>query len=153
MERGTFSVDVPVPGSTPSNIENGLGYVAAVTAWTIPFHRCEIAGDTPADGFFCTTVFDDRSASIEGRLIPGPCANAVSMVDIYLTERLPGGASYTRSWKSGWDGRYRFEGIEAGAELSLRLDSDTEAADLPVLAPGERYVVPELPVPCPTPAA
>lgn len=112
-----------------------------------------IAGEAPAEGIFCTTVFDDRSASIEGRLIPGPCATMASMVDIFLTESLARGASYTRSWKSGWDGRYRFEGIEAGARLSLRLDLQGEAIDLPILAPGERYVVPDRPVPCPTPAA
>ena len=48
-----------------------------------------------------------------------------------------------RRWRTGWQGEYRFEGIEPGAELSIQAGSAPPVA-LPRLAPGQRLAVQDL---------
>jgi hypothetical protein len=48
---------------------------------------------------------------------------------------------------TGWDGAYRFEGLEAGADLALDFGSGKPEVPLPRLSAGERYVVPDLTAP------
>ena len=43
---------------------------------------------------------------------------------------------------------YRFEGIEPGAELLLTVGPEAPALRLPVLGPGERFVIDDIGVPC-----
>jgi hypothetical protein len=69
------------------------------------------------------------------------------MADIRLSESYAGGGTVIRSWKTDWDGRYRFEGIEPGAELVLDLGPGTSPVPLPRSAPGERFIVSEISVP------
>ena len=145
-------LDIALPGTAPSNVDNGLGYVAGVAAWTIPFHRCLIRAGTPPDDAFCATTVNGQSASVVGRLRESACGGSNSLVEVLLTETAAGGRTQTRWWKSGWDGSFRFEGIEPGAELYLQLGIDGPVIPLPALRPGERYRMEDIAVPCETAA-
>jgi hypothetical protein len=126
-------------------VENGLGYVGAAATWTIPFHRCAIIARRPDDSQTCATTYNARSALISGSVTRQPCGRPHTLADVRLTERFVDGGAVVRRWKTGWDGAYRFEGIEPGAELSLQVGAGAPVP-LPRLAPGQRYVVQALSV-------
>jgi hypothetical protein len=140
-------IEVSLPGLMPSNVEGGLGYVGGVATWIIPFHQCEAVQGRPDGEPFCRSTFSARSASIAGTLLREGCGDAAVLMNVYLTELFADGTSITRSWKSGWDGTYRFEGIEPGAELLLRAGNGGTAVVLPPLAPGESFAVEDIAVP------
>jgi hypothetical protein len=144
---GLSDLEVALPGTMPSNVENGVGFVGGVATWTIPFHRCAVVVASPDRGQYCTIHFVAESASIAGRVIREPCGDPHAMADIRLSESYAGGGTVIRSWKTDWDGRYRFEGIEPGAELVLDLGPGTSPVPLPRSAPGERFIVSEISVP------
>ena len=126
----------------PSNVENGLGYVGAAATWTIPFHRCGVLVRRPDDSQTCAIRYSARSASLSGIVVRQPCARPHSLADVRLTERFTDGGAVVRRWKTGWDGGYRFEGIEPGADLTLQVGTNAPIP-LPRLAPGQRFLVPE----------
>jgi hypothetical protein len=95
----------------------------------------------------CETVYDAQSATVAGRVIRAPCGDPRRMEQIRLTERFAGGGAALRTWKTGWDGRYWFEGLEPGSELTLDAGPATVAVQLPPLAPGQQYGVPDIAVP------
>lgn len=138
---------VTLPGTMPSNVEHGVGFVGGVATWTIPFHRCDVLAARADREQTCAIIFNAHSASIAGSVIREPCGDPHVLTDIRLTETFAGGGAVIRTWKTGWDGRYRFEGIEPGADLVLDLGPATPEVDLPRLAPGERYSVEDVSVP------
>jgi hypothetical protein len=138
-------VAVSLPGTMPSNVDNGLGYVGGVATWTIPFHRCVTVTAEPDGEPYCRTTFNARSASVAGRLMA--CGAPSALTVVYLTERFADGRAATRRWRSGWDGAYRFEGIEPGAELALGLAPDSPVVQVAPLAPGERRGMEDIVVP------
>jgi hypothetical protein len=140
-------VDVTIPGRAPSNVEHGLGYVGGVVTWTIPLHTCTEVVIRPDGQRTCTLIYDERSASIAGRVVRQPCGTPLQNTDIRLTERFAGGGEARLRWKTGWDGGYRFEGLEAGASLALDLGPGTPSIEIPPLSPGQRYTVPDLAAP------
>jgi hypothetical protein len=141
--------EIAIPGNLPTNVENGIGFVGGVARWTLPLHRCWAIQAKPNSERSCTTVFSARSASISGRVVRQARTVPKAVAILRLTERFPGGGAVTREGKSGWDDRYRFEGIEPGAELLLEFDSlsPAPAVRLPRLSPGQRYVLPDISVP------
>ena len=144
---GLPDVAVTVPNAAPSNVENGLGFVAGVATWTIPFDACEALPSASTPDQPCATRFHAGSASIAGRVIREPCGEPHALATIQLTEKLPGGGAIRRTWKTGWNGQYRFEGIQPGAELFLELGSEAPGVPLPRLSTGDRYAVDDLSVP------
>jgi hypothetical protein len=144
---GLSDLTVVLPSTSPSNVEKGLGFVGGVATWRIPFDRCDVLAVRPDLEQSCTTILNGQSASIAGRVMRGPCGDPHILADIHLTERFAGGGAVIRRWKTGWDGRYRFEGIAPGADLVLELSAATPAVHLPPLAPGARYTVNEISVP------
>jgi hypothetical protein len=143
---GLSDPDVTLPGSTASNVENGTGFVGGVATWTIPFHSCTVLAARPGSHPPCTLDYNARSASIAGRVIQEPCGTPRQRAEIRLTEVFAGGGAIMLAWKTGWDGAYRFEGLEPGADLALDLGPGTPAMRLPPLSPGQRYAVPDLAV-------
>jgi hypothetical protein len=137
----------PVPDTTRTNVENGVGFVGGVASWTIPFQHCEVLVPRPDGAEYCVVAFDARSASISGRVIREPCGRPDALADVRLTERFAGGGAIVRTWKTGWDGEYRFEGVEPGADLVLEVGRTVPAVHLPRLGPGERKVVTNIAVP------
>jgi hypothetical protein len=144
---GLSDLFVSLPGTMPSNVENGVGFVGGVSIWTIPFHLCEVLAERPDGEPACLITFSARSPSIEGRVIRQPCGDPHSLADIRLTESFAGGGTVVRTWKTGWDGSYRFEGIEPDADLALELTPGTPPVQLPRLAPGEGYILEDVAVP------
>jgi hypothetical protein len=140
-------LDATLPGRMPSNVENGLGYVGGVEVWTIPYHHCTVLAARPDVRRTCAITYNARSASIAGKVLREPCGEPNQLADIHLTETFAGGGAVRLRWKTGWDGAYRFEGLEPGADLVLGLGSRMPALRLPRLSPGQRYVVPDLTVP------
>jgi hypothetical protein len=132
---------VALPDIVPSNVENGLGFVGGLAIRTIPFHLCEEIAPRADREQSCDVHFSAQSASIAGRVTREPCGDPLVLADIRLTERFADGGSIVRTWKTGWDGSYRFEGIEPGADLVLELRPGTPAVHLPRLGPGERFSV------------
>lgn len=137
---GLPDLDIALPGRVASNVENGVGFVGGVAAWTVPFHRCQELAPRGDRDHACAIPFNGRSASIAGRVIREPCGDLHVLADIRLKETFAGGGAIVRTWKTGWDGRYRFEGIEPGADLVLDLGPGTFEVHLPRLAPGERHI-------------
>jgi hypothetical protein len=144
---GLSDVAVALPGSMPSNVENGLGFVGGVVTWTIPFHRCAVLADRPEPAQACMVTYNGESASIAGRVLRDGCGDPHVMADIRLMETFPDGGAVARTWRTGWDGTYRFEGIEPGAGLVLDLGQGAPAVPLPPLAAGQRYSVRDISVP------
>lgn len=140
-------IEVALPGTMPSNVENGLGFLGGLATWTIPFHRCESVLERRNGLPYCTTSFSSHSASIEGRMVREPCGDPHSLQQVQLTERFAEGGAFIRSWRTGWDGRYRFEGIEPGSELVLDPGTGASVIPLPRLSPGERYRLDDIVVP------
>lgn len=140
-------LDVTIPGRAPSNVENGLGYVGGVVTWTIPFHTCTELEIRPDGQRTCTLIYDARSTSIAGKVVRQPCGQPLQNTGIGLTERFAGGGEARLRWKTGWDGAYRFEGLEPGADLTLDLGPGTPVVPIPRLSPGGRYTVPDLAAP------
>ena len=143
---GLSDLTITLPNTSPSNVENGLGFVGGVATWTIPFDACNPLETRPDGEGPCATLFDARSASIEGRAIREPCGDPHAWATVRLTETFAGGGSMIRTWKTGWRGEYRFEGIEPGSQLLLRVIPEAPV-ELPPLAPGERYTVEDILVP------
>lgn len=139
-------LEVSLPGTMPSNVENGFGFVGGVAEWTIPYHRCVVVEPRPSAQDYCDHHFDRRSASVSGRVLRRPCGDPHTFAPVRLTERFIGGGAVTRTWLTGWEGEYRFEGIEPGAELVLELGGEDIELPLPRLGEGERYVVEDLSV-------
>ena len=137
----------------PSNVENGLGYVGAAASWTIPFPRCTVLMPRSENSQTCAILHNVSSASISGRLIRQPCARPHALGEVRLTERFAGGGAVMRRWRAGWDGSYRFEGIEPGSELVLEVRGAPNVpvaapllVPLPRLAPGQRHAVQDISV-------
>jgi hypothetical protein len=76
-----------------------------------------------------------------------PCGEPHALAEIRLVESFPDGGSISLRWKTDWNGRYRFEGLEPGTDLMLILGPGTSPVHLPSLAPGQRYIVQDLTVP------
>lgn len=147
FDPGLPDLDVTVPGRMPTNVENGVGYVGGVANWTVPFHRCTVLSPRPDGQQSCVIRYDGRSASIAGRVTRAPCGEPHSLADVRVVESFPDGGSISLRWKTDWNGRYRFEGLEPGADLVLLLGPSTPPIPLPRLAPGQRYVVQDHTVP------
>jgi hypothetical protein len=143
-DPGLPDLDALLPGVVPTNVENGFGYVGGVATWTIPFHHCHAVAAEPDAVLDCPVRFDAESASLEGRVVWERCNGSPALPTVRLTERFTDGSEFIRSWKAGWDGRYRFEGITPGAELSIEVMMGTTAVALPPLGPGERGAVGDL---------
>jgi hypothetical protein len=107
----------------------------------------DAAGSFPVRDHACAISYNGQTASVAGRVIRESCGDPHVLADIRLTERFAGGGAIIRTWKTGWDGRYRFEGIEPGADLVLDLGPGTSEVHLPRLAPGERHVGNKISVP------
>jgi hypothetical protein len=144
---GLSDLEVTLPGKMPSNVENGVGFVGGVATWTFPFHTCHVLAERADRKHACALNFNAESGFIGGRVIQEPCGAPHVLEEIRLTEKFAGGGAVVRTWKTGWNGEYRFEGIEPGADLVLELNPAAPAVHLPRLGPGERYIVPEIPVP------
>lgn len=146
---GLSALDLAVPGRIPSNVENGLGFVGGLALWRIPLAGCTLIEAGPDGTIDCTTILDASSASIAGRVAPPVCGNAMNLVRVRLTERFAGGGAVVRELKTDWHGVYGFAGVQPTSDLSLEFDtgSSVVTADVPPLAPGERYVVPEVSLP------
>jgi hypothetical protein len=139
--------DVVLPGSMPSNVENGVGFVGGVATMTIPYHRCAVIAARPDRQHPCAIVYNSRSASITGTVVRQTCGGPYVFTDVHLREMYAGGGGAVLTWKTGWKGEYRFEGIEPGADLVLQLGPGTPEVQLPRLAPGQRYDVGEISAP------
>jgi hypothetical protein len=145
---GLPDTDIAIPGKLPSTVENGIGSVVGVGTWTLPLPLCRLLEAKPGAGEDCAAVLDARSASIVGRVTLDPCGRSAHLPSVRLTERYPGGGAIRWEWKTDWDGAYRFEGLEPGAELVLELDGYTAGGiQIPPLEPGQRYVAPHLTLP------
>jgi hypothetical protein len=145
---GLPDTDIAIPGKLPSTVENGIGSVVGVGTWTLPLPLCRLLEAKPGAGEDCAAVLDARSASIVGRVTLDPCGRSAHLPTVRLTERYPGGGAIRWEWKTDWDGAYRFEGLEPGAELVLELDGYTAGGiQIPPLEPGQRYVAPHLTLP------
>ena len=159
----TASIDWPTHGgpalvtpdlaTLPSNVENGLGYVGTAATWTIPFDYCAPLAPRNDGVQACTILSSSSAASLSGRVTRQPCGRPHALGEVRLTERFAGGGAIVRRWKAGWDGSYRFEGIEPGSELSLQVGSAPNVpvvaavtVPLPSLAPGQRHAVQDLSV-------
>jgi hypothetical protein len=139
--------DDVLPGAMPTNVENGVGFVGGVATMTIPFHRCTSLASRPDNQISCAIRYNAQSATVAGRVIREPCGDPDALADIHLMETFAAGGAVILTWKTGWDGGYRFEGIEPGAELSLRLDPERPAVPLPRLGPGQHFTVGDISVP------
>lgn len=136
--------EVSLPGEMPSNVENGFGFVGGVAEWTIPLHNCQVLDERPGGEAYCENHFNRQSASIYGRVVREPCDEPHTLGPVRLTERFAGGGATIRTWVTGWEGEYRFEGIEPGSELVLDLGPNTPVLTVPPLVPGERYFVDDM---------
>jgi hypothetical protein len=139
---GLSHAEIALPGNAPSNIENGIGFVGAVATWTVPLQRCHASTARPDGEQTCTTVLNAHTASVVGSVVREPCSVPSVQAKIRLSQRFAGGGSVLFEWQAGWEGEYRFEGIEPGAELVLDFGPGTPPMHLPRLAPGDRHVVP-----------
>jgi hypothetical protein len=137
-------IDATIPGRAPSNVEHGLGFVGGVATWTVPFHTCTELEIRPDGQRTCTMIYDSRSTSIAGRVLRQPCGKPLQNTDIWLTIRFAGGGAARLRWKTGWDGAYRFEGLEPGGELELDLGAGAPVHQIPPLASGQHYTVPDI---------
>ena len=136
-------LDIFLPGTAPSNVENGFGFVGGAASWTIPFDACEPRVPTPTGIGTCATEMTARTASIAGRVIRAPCGDPHTLVPVRLTEVAADGG-VIRTWKTGWHGQYRFDGVTPNTDLILEVGSDTPAVPLPRLGPGEAYTVDDI---------
>src|SRR5690606_14001312 len=78
-------VEVELPGTMPSNVENGVGFVGGVATWIIPYHRRDVPHSESTENRECTVLFNRHSASLAGRVVRAPCGEAHLMADIRLT--------------------------------------------------------------------
>lgn len=133
-------------GTLPSNVDGGFGFVGAVATRTIPFVFCQQL-QPRADGQpACDLTFNAQSTSISGRLVRAPCNAPVALRNVGLTEIFPAGGAIRLNWQTGWDGRFRFEGLEPGADLVLDLGAATPVA-LPRLVSGQEHLLGQIAVP------
>lgn len=134
-----------LPGRAPSNVENGFGFVGGVATWSIPLPLCDPQDPRPDGQPTCGHVVGAASTSITGRLVT-ECVRPRSLPDIVLTEEFAGGGTAIFDWHASWKGTYAFEGLEAGADIALNIQGASTTVRVPALTPGERYVVPDVPV-------
>lgn len=134
-----------LPDTTPSNVENGLGFLGGVASRTIPFPRCDVLAPR-ADGRFsaCMVTHDRRAAAVYGRVIRQPCNRPHQLSEVGLRATWTDGGSAVLRWRTGWEGEYRFEGLEPGSTLALQATPTGPFVPLPRLAPGQRYQAPDL---------
>jgi hypothetical protein len=147
-QLGLPDTDLYIPDRLPSTVEDGVGSLVGVGTWAIPLPLCTPMEPRPAGGEACTTVLDARSASVMGRVTLDPCGAPMPLPAVRLTERYPGGGAVVWEWRTDWDGRYHFEGLEPGAELSLEVEGHPAGAiHIPPLSPGARFTAPHLTFP------
>lgn len=141
---------ITLPHTAPSNVENGLGFVGGVASWTIAYDSCDVLEPRAGGIESCTARFNGQSASVAGKVIREPCGDPHFLTPVRLTERFADGGVVVRTWKTGWQGEYVFEGLEAGSEFLVEVGGEA-AVPVPPLAPGERYAVADISVPvgCP----
>jgi hypothetical protein len=137
-------LEVTLPGTMPSNVEHGFGFVGGVSTWTIPFTHCVTLVPSPGRQESCQMQFDGQSTSVAGRVISQPCTDPYALEPVYLTETFADGGKIRLKWKTGWQGEYRFDGLEPGADLVLEFDPGDPVVQLPPLTPGQRYRVGDL---------
>ena len=142
-------LEIALPDRVPSNVENGVGFVAGLAVWSIPSHRCEVLAPSPDHERPCDIVYNRESASVEGMLVKEDCRGPADLTGIRLVEEFPTGSRVAIRWITGRSGEFRFFGIEPGAGLLLDVGRGEPPLRLPVLAPGERYVLGEVAVPIP----
>lgn len=147
FEPGVSAAEVAIPGRAPSNVENGVGFLGGVVTRTTPLPRCSPIEARPDGRQECDYGIDPGSASIVGTVARQPCSVAMALATVRLTQRFAAGGAVVFEWEAGWQGEYRFDGLEPGADLFLEFRDNPEAAmALPALEPGEEYVAPEVPV-------
>lgn len=139
---GLSPTEVALPGAAPTNVENGIGFVGGVATWVVPLPRCNPKEARPAGPPVCGLDVGDGSAAIAGRVI-GTCGGANPLPSIHLTERFPGGGTAIFEWSTSWRGTFELEGLEPGADLVLEIQG-ASPVNLPRLAPGERYFLPDV---------
>ena len=133
------------PDTTPSNVENGMGFLGAIASRTIPFPRCAVLVPRADIRFSSCLVTHNREATaISGRVINQACNRPHRLSEVGLRATWTDGGSAILYWRTGWEGEYRFEGIEPGAELALQASPGAPFVPLPRLAPGQRYSAPDL---------
>jgi hypothetical protein len=117
--------------------------------WTVPIQTCWAIEARPDGQRNCTTVLDRRSASVRGKVVRQPCSEPSEIALVRLTQWFAGGGAVVLEWKSGYDDTYHFEGIEPGADLILQFNvrNPPPAVSLPRLSPGQRHIVPDMPLP------
>lgn len=139
-------LDVAIPNTSTSNVENGLGFVGGVATRTIPFHRCDVVRPRPGSGRAqtCEFVFNDESASLEGRVLRQPCGAPAVAANIRMVEEFEDGGIVVRRWRTGPEGEYRFEALEPGTRRYIELTPGVPLVQLPPILPGQRYSVQDL---------
>jgi hypothetical protein len=148
FQPGLSPTEAALPGSGPSNVENGFGFVGGLAMWTFPRPSCDPKEARPDGSPVCGHVVGGSSGSVVGRVLD-TCDRLLSLRTIRLTERFPGGGTAVFEWKTGLDGRYEFEGLEPGADLVLEVQGAPGPVRVSALSPGERQVVPDVLVPTP----
>ena len=132
----------------PSNVENGVGFVGGVATRTIPFNSCEVVTPRPDSRFSpCRFTHDRQATSVSGRVIRSQCGRPHRLGEVRLRATFPDGGVAVLRWRSGWEGEYRFEGVEPGSELALQAFPGAPLVPLPRLGPGQHHVAPDLFVP------
>jgi hypothetical protein len=142
FEPGLSPTEAAVHGNLPTTVENGIGFLVGVDEWRIPLPRCYPTESRPDGREICMTVIDESSTSIVGQVVRDPCG-VRQLPTVRLTERYADGGSVDWTFKPGWGGEYRFEGLEPGSELTLEFGGHPAGTiEVPPLAPGERYYAP-----------
>lgn len=144
---GLTPTEVAIPAEVPTTVENGLGSLVGVAIRTIPLAFCDVIEARPGEDDDCRVAFNERSASITGEVDRESCADPRPLPEVRLTERYPEGGAVAWVWKTDWRGAYRFDGLEPGAEFRLEFGDDVQPIDIPPLAPGERFIAPDVALP------
>src|SRR5690606_5979105 len=134
---GLTDLEVRLPGSMPSNVENGFGFVGGVATWTFPHYRCDLLPPPASSTDGCTTWYDAESATLSGRAIIERCGLPLTFMDVALVEQITPDVATRRWWRTGWDSEFRFEGVEPGVALNLQVTLAVPPIELPPLQPGE----------------
>jgi hypothetical protein len=148
FEPGLSPTEAAVPGQVPTTVENGVGALVGTALLTVPLPLCQVLEPVPGGGPPCDQVFHRNSATVVGRVARDPCSAPRPLTRVRLTERFASGGAIVRSWLAGWDGEYRFEGIEPGSELVLDFEGHPEGTlQIQPLGPAGRFYAPEVHMP------